>query len=104
MTCPRCGATLVRYTLEGSEAVVCEQCGYVGAPVEHGGEPAEVEPWEEVVSGIDPTDGAAEVESETGVPDVEAAESSAAGVLCPACGERFDSQRGVSVHRGLVHD
>lgn len=53
MECPRCAATLVQYSLDGREAVVCESCGFIGVPVEHRGEYREVESWDDAVSRVD---------------------------------------------------
>lgn len=49
MECPRCPGELDRYALAGGEAVVCDGCGYVGVPVEHRGEPREIESWDEAI-------------------------------------------------------
>lgn len=38
--CPRCGVALSRYELGERTSVRCEACGYVGVPVDHGGEQA----------------------------------------------------------------
>lgn len=38
--CPRCGGALSRYELDGRTSVRCEACGYVGVPIDHGGERA----------------------------------------------------------------
>jgi len=45
MECPRCGSTLERYALSGREAVLCEDCGYLGVAIDHESEPREVESW-----------------------------------------------------------
>lgn len=53
LQCPRCGGTLITYTLEGKEAVVCEECEFVNVPTRHathsGDGEAETESWDEVL-------------------------------------------------------
>lgn len=50
MECPQCDGSLEEYALEGSHAVHCPGCGYVGIDVDHRPEPrAERESWAEVV-------------------------------------------------------
>ncbi|MFB6194633.1 MAG: hypothetical protein ABEI80_00540 [Haloplanus sp.] len=49
MDCPQCGGTLVTYALSDQEASVCEDCGYVGIPAEHRGEPDRVESWDDAL-------------------------------------------------------
>jgi len=50
MDCPQCeGGTLVTYALDGREAHVCEQCGYVGIPADHHGERAAPESWNDAL-------------------------------------------------------
>lgn len=50
MECPRCGADLARYVFDGHETVACEDCGYLGVPVEHSDGYREVESWEEALA------------------------------------------------------
>jgi DNA-directed RNA polymerase subunit M/transcription elongation factor TFIIS len=50
MDCPRCGGALSAYALGEAEAVACEDCGYLGAPVEHRPDPRGAESWEEAVA------------------------------------------------------
>lgn len=38
--CPRCGGCLSRFTLGDRASVLCDDCGYAGVPVDHGGEDA----------------------------------------------------------------
>ncbi|MEF8883413.1 MAG: hypothetical protein V5A34_12925, partial [Halapricum sp.] len=46
----RCGGDLETYTLDGNEAYVCAECGFVDTPVEHEATPRpEPEPWEEAL-------------------------------------------------------
>lgn len=52
MDCPRCGDDLERYVLEGRQAVTCAACGYIGVPVEHGGEYRAVESWAEALARL----------------------------------------------------
>ncbi|MEF8825762.1 MAG: hypothetical protein V5A27_05400 [Halapricum sp.] len=50
MECSRCGGDLETYTLDGNEAYVCAECGFVDTPVEHEATPRpEPEPWEEAL-------------------------------------------------------
>ncbi|MFB6123908.1 MAG: hypothetical protein ABEJ78_10680 [Haloferacaceae archaeon] len=49
MACPQCGGALLTYALGGREASVCEDCGYVGIDADHGGEPVEVESWDDAL-------------------------------------------------------
>jgi hypothetical protein len=50
MECSRCGGNLETYTLDGNEAYVCAECGFVDTPVEHEATPRpEPEPWEEAL-------------------------------------------------------
>jgi len=49
MDCPQCGGTLATYALDGREASVCEDCGYVGIPAEHRGAPKRVESWSDAL-------------------------------------------------------
>jgi DNA-directed RNA polymerase subunit M/transcription elongation factor TFIIS len=49
MDCPQCGTTLATYALDGREATVCEDCGYVGIAAEHRGEPRRIESWNEAL-------------------------------------------------------
>lgn len=35
MECPRCEGPVESYTLDGTSAVVCQRCGYVGIPTDH---------------------------------------------------------------------
>lgn len=46
MDCPQCGGAVVTYSLEGHDARVCEDCGYVGIPADHRGEAQAPESWE----------------------------------------------------------
>ncbi len=52
MECPRCEATLERYTLGDRSAVTCGACGYASVPVDHHGEPQLVETWTEALSRV----------------------------------------------------
>lgn len=100
MACPRCDGPLEEYILAGSEAVVCENCGYSGVPVEHAGAPTGAdEPWAAALARADLVEPTVSAGS---VPDP--AEMEDGGVPCPACGRLFDSERGLAVHRGQVHD
>jgi hypothetical protein len=46
MECSRCGGRLETYALNGSEACVCEDCGFVDTPFEHDDvEFDDPEPW-----------------------------------------------------------
>lgn len=45
MDCPQCGGRLATYALGGDEAVICEDCGYVGIEADHHGTPVEIESW-----------------------------------------------------------
>jgi hypothetical protein len=49
MDCPQCDGTLATYALGGQEASVCEDCGYVGIPAEHRGEPRRIESWNDAL-------------------------------------------------------
>ena len=49
MECPRCDSPLERYALDGREAVVCADCGYVGVPIEHRGEHRRSESWNDAI-------------------------------------------------------
>ncbi|WP_248897927.1 hypothetical protein [Haloplanus halobius] len=49
MDCPQCGGTLTTYALDGQEASVCEDCGYVGIPAEHRGDSRHVESWDDAL-------------------------------------------------------
>jgi hypothetical protein len=49
MDCPQCGGTLATYALDGREASVCEDCGYVGIAAEHRGAPRSVESWDDAL-------------------------------------------------------
>lgn len=51
MDCPQCEGegTLTTFTDGEREAVVCEDCGYVGIPADHSGEGREVETWADAV-------------------------------------------------------
>lgn len=53
MECPRCESPLEQYTLGGREAVYCRSCGYIGVPVEHGGQYRELESWADAVDRIE---------------------------------------------------
>jgi hypothetical protein len=44
--CPRCGTPLESITLSGHTAWYCEGCGFADVPVDHHGEPEDVESWE----------------------------------------------------------
>lgn len=51
MDCPRCGASLVAYSLQNQTERVCEECGYVGLTTTHT-VPAKTEiseSWDEVL-------------------------------------------------------
>jgi Zn ribbon nucleic-acid-binding protein len=52
MDCPQCEGedTLATYTDGEREAFVCEDCGYVGIPADHRGEPGERETWADAVT------------------------------------------------------
>ena len=123
MDCPRCDRPLDRYALGGREAVVCEACGYIGVPVEHRGEPREVESWDDAISrfqevgrveagtvetsAADPAPGFdddAEAEPSPTVVRLETddpglAEGSA--VSCEVCGKRFDSRSQLNGHMAV---
>jgi hypothetical protein len=47
--CPRCGSALTTLALGGTEAVVCDDCGYADVEADHSGEPRLVESWEEAL-------------------------------------------------------
>lgn len=47
MGCERCGGRIDRYSLDGREAQVCADCGYVDVPVEHGRPSGPSESWRE---------------------------------------------------------
>jgi ribosome-binding protein aMBF1 (putative translation factor) len=49
MECPQCGGSLNTYALDGSEASVCPDCGYVGIPAEHRKTAPDPETWDEAV-------------------------------------------------------
>jgi transposase-like protein len=49
MDCPRCEAELERYALFGREAFTCEECGYLGVPVDHEPTPQSVESWSDAL-------------------------------------------------------
>jgi hypothetical protein len=49
MDCPQCGGTLDTYALDGQEASVCEDCGYVGIAAEHRGEARRIESWDDAL-------------------------------------------------------
>lgn len=48
--CPRCGSGLGTFILDGTEALSCDACGYVGVEANHSGEPTVVESWEEAIN------------------------------------------------------
>lgn len=50
MDCPRCGAALTRYALDGREALGCDDCGYIGVEVDHHVERREDETWAEALA------------------------------------------------------
>jgi DNA-directed RNA polymerase subunit M/transcription elongation factor TFIIS len=50
MDCPRCGAPLTRYALEGREALGCDECGYIGVEVDHHVERREDETWADALA------------------------------------------------------
>ena len=47
--CPRCGSELTTFALGGTEAIACDDCGFVGVEADHSGEPRVVESWEEAL-------------------------------------------------------
>lgn len=49
MVCPRCGGRLETLSLGGREAHVCEDCAYVGVPVDHESERDDPESWETAI-------------------------------------------------------
>jgi hypothetical protein len=49
MECPRCNGDLKRYALFDREAFTCEECGYLGVPVDHEPTPQSVESWSEAL-------------------------------------------------------
>ncbi|MFB6219126.1 MAG: hypothetical protein ABEH77_08130 [Halobacteriaceae archaeon] len=77
---------------------------YIGVPVEHRRDPVEVESWAEALSRFDGDASADAVAADDETPPVPDDEGGGAGVLCPDCGERFDSRHGLATHRGLVHE
>ena len=50
MDCPRCGGTLTVYRLAETETVACEDCAYVGVPVDHTSAAERAESWTEALS------------------------------------------------------
>jgi len=49
MDCPRCGGTLSSYRLADAETVACDDCIYVGVPVDHTSEGHQRESWTEAL-------------------------------------------------------
>lgn len=49
MECPRCDGPVEAYTLEGTTAVVCQECGYVGVPADHRSVADSSESWDEAI-------------------------------------------------------
>lgn len=49
MDCPRCGGRLDRYELADRVEASCDDCGYVGVPVDHESERPADEAWTDVV-------------------------------------------------------
>lgn len=49
MECPRCNASLSRYSLAERTVSVCEDCGYVGVDVDHASEPSPEESWSDAI-------------------------------------------------------
>lgn len=127
MECPRCGSTLERYALQGREAVACESCGYIGVPVEHRGELAEFESWDEAIDRFqqstpveagttetredDPTavfdaDGTGDGSGNASptvvriesTPVESVVENHNGNVACEVCGKSFDEQAQLNGH------
>ncbi len=71
MDCPRCGGRLDRYELADRVEASCDDCGYVGVPVDHGSERPTDEPWTDVVERYGQAfDGAADVDTGPAPPAV----------------------------------
>ena len=49
MDCPRCGGTLTAYKLGDAETVACDDCVYVGVPVDHTSATERPESWTEAL-------------------------------------------------------
>lgn len=49
MNCPRCGGSVVSYSLQESESYLCEGCGYVGITAEHDPSKRHSESWDDVL-------------------------------------------------------
>jgi len=100
MDCQRCGGAVRTFELDGHEALVCEDCGYLGVPVEHRVEPREDETWGEALARFRAERGGATVddvvESDKGTgtdvamaPTDDEASDGADTVTCRVCGQRY---------------
>ena len=49
MACPRCGGSMITFSLWDSSEATCEDCGYVGVPADHRAEATETESWDEAL-------------------------------------------------------
>lgn len=89
VTCPRCASPLTSYTLRGSNAVVCEACGYVDIPTDHHADRIPEESWEEALHRFD-ANYEAPAPPETGAP-IELSIASTTYLVTPDVAERFNA-------------
>ena len=93
MACPRCGGSMITFSLGDSSEATCGNCGYVGVPADHHAEPGESESWDEALDRF-------REEAETPTNETVALEAGARTYyLSPGLRSRFekltDSQRRV---------
>jgi len=49
MACPRCGGSIITFSLRDSSEATCEDCGFVGVPADHRAEARDSESWDEAL-------------------------------------------------------
>ncbi len=89
VTCPRCATELTSFTLRGSNAVVCDACGYVDIPTDHHADGTTEETWEEALHRFE-AEYEAPLPTETAAP-IELHMNSATYLVTPAVSEQFNS-------------
>ncbi len=89
VTCPRCATGLTSFTLRGSNAVVCDACGYVDIPTDHHADGTPDETWEEALHRFE-AEYEAPPATETAAP-IELHIHSTTYLVTPTVSEQFNS-------------
>ncbi len=99
MACPRCAGPLDHYALQGREALVCEDCGYIDVPVEHHSDAPEIESWDDAVNRKTtnpPLQTATITTDDTPIPP-----QNGDTYECDECGARFDTAASLHGHQAV---